>query len=191
MLHPLFVWAICTVHPVCSLLLHLFHTSQTAVASIPRHSLSGIREMRYCSRLSVFALACPPTCLTTCPFRVCGCSDPAWPARLLTRACMVSEHLRDQIHSLYEPLLPQLAKSGKSAMDDSKCKHLVVFLEIGYNTRNYRYSLRSSAFARGTQSSASSGVACCPRNILNWAACSGAVAQIVELQLQKADGLPL
>jgi len=126
MLHPLFVWAICTEHPVCSLLLRLFHTSQTAVASIPRHSLSGIREMRSCSRLSVFALACLPTCLTTCPYRVCGCLDPAWPARLLTRACMVSEHLRDQIHSLYEPLLPQLVKSGNSAMDDSTCKHLVV-----------------------------------------------------------------
>src|SRR5215471_7973491 len=34
MLHPLFVWASCTEHPVCSLRLRLFHTSQTAVASI-------------------------------------------------------------------------------------------------------------------------------------------------------------
>jgi hypothetical protein len=47
---------------------------------------------------------------------------------------MVFEHLRDQIHSLYEPILPQLAKSGNSAMDDSKCKHLAEFREIGYNT---------------------------------------------------------
>jgi hypothetical protein len=45
MLHPLFVWAICTEHPVRSLRLRLFHTSQTAVASIPRHTLSGLREM--------------------------------------------------------------------------------------------------------------------------------------------------
>jgi hypothetical protein len=71
MLHPLFVWAIRREHPVCSLRLRLFHTSQTAVASIPRHTLSGIHAMRSCSQLSVFALACLPTCLTTCPSRVC------------------------------------------------------------------------------------------------------------------------
>ena len=38
----------------CSLLLCLFRTSQTAVASIPRLVLSGIREMRFCFLLVLF-----------------------------------------------------------------------------------------------------------------------------------------
>jgi hypothetical protein len=50
--------------------------AHTAVASIPRHTLSGIREMRSCSLLSACALACPPTCFCDLPYRVCGCLGP-------------------------------------------------------------------------------------------------------------------
>ena len=36
--------------------------------------------------------------MSFCACAVCVCSDPAWPARLLTRVYMVREHLRGQIH---------------------------------------------------------------------------------------------
>jgi hypothetical protein len=91
-------WAIQTEQPGCSLRFCLFHTGQTAVASIPRLSLSGLHGMslcacavRVCSRLSAsYAGLLPVSSLHG--------SDPAWPARLLTRASKVCEHLRGQIH---------------------------------------------------------------------------------------------
>ena len=48
----------------------------------------------------------------------------------------------------------------------------------------------TSAFPWLTQSEAPE-LPFCPRNRFNWAACSRPVAHSVELQLQKADWLPL
>ena len=92
-----FGWAIQTEHPACSLRFCLFHTGQTAVASIPRLSLSGIRGMSLCACL-LRLLSLVSYLLGDLPVSSLLYSDPAWPARLLTRASKVCEHLRGQIH---------------------------------------------------------------------------------------------
>jgi hypothetical protein len=82
----------------CSLRFCFLRTGQTAVASIPRLSLSGLREMR--SSLRLFCLPSRATyLLDDLPVSSLHCSDPAWPARLLTRGCTVSEHLLILVHS--------------------------------------------------------------------------------------------
>ena len=136
-----FAWAIRTEQTPCSLLLRLSHTGQTAVASIPRPG--GCRDYMVCP--SVPCLRCLLSLvgylLGDLPVSSLVSSDPAWPARLLTRVYMVCEHVRDQsIHKdqrgsvfthgpspcnpyaiqlarYYSSLLSQPSKNGKEAVE--------------------------------------------------------------------------
>jgi hypothetical protein len=73
-------------------------TGQTAVASIPRRVLSGLREMRFCFRLRCL-LSHENDLLGDLPVSSLLSSDPARPARLCTSVHMVCEHLRVKLHS--------------------------------------------------------------------------------------------
>ena len=91
-------WAIRTEQPACSLLLRLSQTGQTAVASIPRPG--GCRDYMVCP--SVPCLRCLLSLvgylLGDLPVSSLVSSDPAWPARLLTRTFKVLKHVRGQMH---------------------------------------------------------------------------------------------
>ena len=91
-------------------------TGQTAVASIPRRVLSGLREMRVCFRLRC-VLSHENDLLGDLPVSSLVSSDPAWPARLCTSVHMVCEHLRIQyIHEGHwfnaVAFLPQALRLG-------------------------------------------------------------------------------
>ena len=95
-------------------------TGQTAVASIPRRVLSGLREMRFCFRLRCL-LSHENDLLGDLPVSSLLSSDPARPARLCTSVHMVCEHLRMQcIHEghLFNAvaLLPQALRLGTHAL---------------------------------------------------------------------------
>ena len=145
MLHPLFAWASHTEQPRCSLLLCLFHTDQTAVASIPRPG--GCRDYVVCHSVSRqrCLLSLVGYLLGDLPVSSLIDSDPAWPARLLTRTFKVLEHLRGQMHPrcLCTYSLRAIEKTEKqnSAMDASECLCLAVFLRKLYNTSSFVLTL--------------------------------------------------
>jgi hypothetical protein len=134
-----FAWASRTDQPVCSLLLRLFHTGQTAVASIPRLSLSGLCEMLGSPTLGVFALD-RDDLLGDLPVSSLVSSDqgPARPAshqRLygMSRTCQTSAFTKSRDLFYHHR---QKTEMENSAMDASRRYRLLAVLRNGYNTCN-------------------------------------------------------